>query len=57
MHVKCQRIVLKFIMGLILKDGVTLLTRITTLLLRLLRMSDIVVQPQAVIHPTPGLGL
>lgn len=53
MHVKCQRTVLKFIMGLILKEDVTLLTRITTLLLRLLGMSDIVAQPQAVIQPTP----
>lgn len=53
MHVKCERTVLKFFLGPILKEDVNLRTRITTLLMRLLGMSDIVVQPQAVIDPTP----
>lgn len=52
MHVKCERTVLKFILALILKEDVTLLTRITTFLMRLIGMSDIV-QLQTVIDPTP----
>lgn len=55
MHVKCERTVLKFILGLILKEDVAFLTRITTFLMRLIGMSDVVVQPQAVIDNTHSL--
>lgn len=53
MHVKCKRSVLMFSLGVISKDVTSLGTRITSLLMHLLGMFDIIVQLQAAIGSAP----